>query len=604
MNLQIQLSVIKNQRSHSSGLLKLSLLSTLCFNLAAVFPIAPALASQTEGIEHSTEFSADTINTHAVDIPTTIKTIPAIASYDPLSSVNGEESTVSDGLDRVTNVNQLRDVAPTDWAFEALQSLVERYGCIVGYPDRTYRGDRVLTRWEFAAGLNACMNVMERLLQESVAVLKEDIDKLKRLAQEFETELAALGARVDNLESRVAFLEEHQFSTTTKLSGNAIFSLADLFGADSSKNQTVFQERVNLNLITSFTGRDQLLLALYAGNVPFFPIGGFTLPTTTAGGIPVNSSEGALSSTFAANTGNSLTLYGAAYVFPVGQQAQVFILGASTGIASMVPKLNPHLDDNASGTGAISQFGQHNAIYTLGATGGGAGAGVNFQLSPQFLLTGAYAADEASNPEPGGGLFNGGYSAFGQITWTPSSKFSLAATYTNTYFTSGRFGFNYDGLPLEGTAVANTLAGQTRLAPGPFFNPSPVMTNSYGVQASYKLSPGFTISGWFGATYARLIGEGDGTILNYALTFAFPDLGKEGNLLGLVVGAEPYLTRFEGGTPQSFQTDIPLHLEAFYRYQVTDNISITPGFIVLTAPNQDASNGVDAISTVRTTFTF
>ncbi|MGK7956261.1 MAG: iron uptake porin, partial [Crocosphaera sp.] len=105
--------------------------------------------------------------------------------------------------DQVTSVSELRDVSPTDWAYEALRSLVERYGCIVGYPDRTFRGNRATSRWEFAAGLNACLNTMERLIQENVAVLREDIEKLKRLMQEFEAELAALGARIDNLEGRV-----------------------------------------------------------------------------------------------------------------------------------------------------------------------------------------------------------------------------------------------------------------------------------------------------------------------------------------------------------------------------------------------------------------
>lgn len=32
-------------------------------------------------------------------------------------------------LNQITNVNQLRDVAPTDWSYEALRSLVDRYGC-------------------------------------------------------------------------------------------------------------------------------------------------------------------------------------------------------------------------------------------------------------------------------------------------------------------------------------------------------------------------------------------------------------------------------------------------------------------------------------------
>ncbi|MGB3636575.1 MAG: iron uptake porin, partial [Rivularia sp. (in: cyanobacteria)] len=62
------------------------------------------------------------------------------------------------GMSQVTNVNQLSDVQPTDWAFQALQSLVERYGCIAGYPNGTFRGNRAMTRYEFAAGLNACLD--------------------------------------------------------------------------------------------------------------------------------------------------------------------------------------------------------------------------------------------------------------------------------------------------------------------------------------------------------------------------------------------------------------------------------------------------------------
>jgi len=84
------------------------------------------------------------------------------------SSQQINTSVYQGSMSQVTSVNQLRDVSPTAWAYEALRSLVERYGCIVGYPDRTFRGDRATTRWEFAAGLNACLNVMERLIQDGV----------------------------------------------------------------------------------------------------------------------------------------------------------------------------------------------------------------------------------------------------------------------------------------------------------------------------------------------------------------------------------------------------------------------------------------------------
>ncbi|MCC8456036.1 iron uptake porin, partial [Streptomyces rochei] len=64
---------------------------------------------------------------------------------NPLNRELSEDNTSS--MDQVTSVSQLSDVKPTDWAFQALQSLVERYGCIAGYPDGTYRGNRAMTRY-------------------------------------------------------------------------------------------------------------------------------------------------------------------------------------------------------------------------------------------------------------------------------------------------------------------------------------------------------------------------------------------------------------------------------------------------------------------------
>src|SRR4028119_1759412 len=86
------------------------------------------------------------------------------------SEVNEQVTSVSqltaqsDNLGQVTSVSQFSDVQPTDWAFQALQSLVERYGCIAGYPDGTYRGNRALTRYEFAAGVNACLDRVNELI--------------------------------------------------------------------------------------------------------------------------------------------------------------------------------------------------------------------------------------------------------------------------------------------------------------------------------------------------------------------------------------------------------------------------------------------------------
>jgi hypothetical protein len=136
------------------------------------------------------------------------------------------------------------------------------------------------------------------------------------------------------------------------------------------------------------------------------------------------------------------------------------------------------------------------------------------------------------------------------------------------------------------------------------FNGRPVIANSYGGQVSFQPSSSFVINGWFGYTNARLIGKGDGQILTYALNVGFPNLGKAGNFLGFVLGAEPYLTKFEGGNPQSFRVDVPFHIEAFYRWQLNDRIAVTPGFIWLTTPNQDNRNDGTVIGVLRTTFNF
>jgi len=87
-------------------------------------------------------------------------------------------------LAQVTSVSELRDIEPTAWYYEAIKSLVERYGCTTGFGDRTYRVNRKIVRVEVASITNACMNVSERLAQENIAALREDIEKSKNFLAE------------------------------------------------------------------------------------------------------------------------------------------------------------------------------------------------------------------------------------------------------------------------------------------------------------------------------------------------------------------------------------------------------------------------------------
>ncbi|MFN9533975.1 MAG: iron uptake porin, partial [Pseudanabaena sp.] len=218
----------------------------------------------------------------------------------------------------VTSVSQLSDVRPTDWAFTALQSLVERYGCIAGYPDRTFRGKQATSRYEFAAGLNACLDKINEIISAGLAdkVSKQDLATLQKLQEEFAAELATLRGRVDALDAKTAKLEAQQFSTTTKLRGEAIFGLVG--GSDGTtttgvdKTNIAFNYRVRLNLDTSFTGKDLLRTRLQASNTANF--------TDLAG-----SNSTRLSYDGFATSANNFEINRLYYRFPVGDNFKVYV---------------------------------------------------------------------------------------------------------------------------------------------------------------------------------------------------------------------------------------------------------------------------------------
>ena len=487
--------------------------------------------------------------------------------------------TADSALAQVTSVTQLSDVQPTDWAFQALQSLVERYGCIAGYPDGSYRGQRALTRFEFAAGLNACLDRVNELIAAGLAdvATQADLATLQRLQEEFAAELATLRGRVDALEARTAELEANQFSTTTKLVGETVFGLADLFGGETGEdNNTIFGSRTRLRFETSFMGEDQLLARLQWGNFEMFDS-----TATDRGNGATN--EPRLS--FDTDTNGNVELDILHYQLPIGDRVTTYIL--ANGANAEYDFTNTISPFDSSGTGAISRFGRRNpAVYR---TPGNAGLGVNFEFSDAVRLDLAYLAAEPSAPNDGAGLFNGEYSAFAQLTLTPNDRLSLGLTYVNAYY--------------QGTIDSGTGSALADLNLG-----LPIITNAYGAQVNFAISEGLEIGGWAGYTFARVISTGDGEIFNFAGYLAFPDLGAEGNLGGLIVGMQPRLQEASSNLAAVLgadeDEDTGLHIEAFYRYQITDNIAITPGVVWLTAPNHDADNDDIVLGTIRTTFRF
>ncbi len=558
---------------------------------------------------------------------------PVLSNGSALTEASLQDPSVIVG--QVTSVSQLSDVKPTDWAFQALQSLVERYGCIVGYPDKTFRGNRALTRYEFAAGLNACLDRVNELIAASTAdlVKKEDLATLQKLQEEFATELATLRGQVDALEARTTTLEKQQFSTTTKLNGEIIFAISGVQGGDRAlnsdqqrqvdnpaltaaarntlingflpngrgvRNNTIFSDRVRLNLDTSFSGKDRLRTRLQARNTTQFnnAVTGTNMTRLGFDGV-------------SAGSDNAVELSRLEYRFPLGDQTNVFIgTGTNDGLEynDIVPTVSP-LESSANGS--ISRFGRFNPIYRAST---GTGLVINHKFGPEYTLGNKFTLSlgylvptaTASNPINNNGLFNGSYAALGQLLFQPTPALSLAFTYTNAYYVGGA---GVTGG--TGSAFANNP-----------FNGSNTTANAFGLEGSFRLSPGMIVSAWGGYTRAEARQQGAGAnptvnrgdkadIWNWALTLAFPDFLKEGNLAGIVVGQPPRVGSSDYGIRNPLVTsarrrdlDTSLHVEGFYRYRLNDNISITPGLLVIFNPEHNNSNDTEYVGTIRTTFVF
>ncbi|MBD2082600.1 iron uptake porin [Leptolyngbya sp. FACHB-17] len=512
-------------------------------------------------------------------------------------------------LAQVTSVSQLSDVRPTDWAFQALQSLVERYGCIAGYPDRTFRGNRATTRYEFAAGLNACLNRINELIAASTAdlVKKEDLATLQKLQEQFAAELATLRGRVDSLEARTTTLEKQQFSITTKLNAEVVLGITGAAAGrdfirrefdpvtgtstevlDRVSRNTIVGNRIRLNFDTSFTGRDNLRTRLQAANLSALPasVSGDQLTT-----------EGALR--FAGGDNNEVVIDALNYTFPIGENTTVVVEANAGAIDDFTDTLNPYLDGDG-GSGALSHFGTRNSIYYLGNGTAGTGLGLRHKFGDALELSLGYLSGEPNSPAAGDGLFNGSYGALAQLTFRPTERLGIGLTYIHAY------NVDFAGNGSVGSTRANFRSlGDT----GFLANNVPTSANAYGISATFQLAPQLVLNGAVGYANAQSLQPGQrGTldIWNWSVGLAVPDFLKKGSVAGVIVGMEPKVTGARGtfGSAVGRDRSTSLHVEGFYQYQLNDNIAITPGIIWLTAPNHDDRNDDIVIGTIRTTFTF
>ncbi|MBD2452780.1 carbohydrate porin [Nostoc sp. FACHB-87] len=553
---------------------------------------------------------------------------PAIKSEAEIQdSSASHELQTSDNNDnpQVTSVSQLSDVQPTDWAFQALQSLVERYGCIAGYPNGSYRGNRAMTRYEFAAGLNACLERVNELIATATSdlVKKEDLATLQKLQEDFAAELATLRGRVDALEGRTAELEANQFSTTTKLNGEVI--IAGIGATGGAPNQgdpnIILVNRVRLNLSTSFTGKDLLITGLQAYNFLGGVDGSGSLQNSLglASDLLVSSSArtsfeplfpGFDVKTLSPQSANSVQLYKLLYVFPVADKLTLFA-GTAAEATDAFPAITPFYGE---GNESISRFAGLNPVARVSGGTSGTGlasaAGFIFSISPQLDFRALYGSVNANIPQEAGdivpgvsntplgaGVFGGSNVISTQLTFKPTNSIDVGLNYAHSYHEINILG---TGLVRDDIgALAGVELG------------TPVTLNSVGGTLTWRFSPKVALSG-YGA--AMFVDASSGGAVNASTTFTswmvglhFNDLFKSGNNAGIIFGQPLFRSDASGSAqlaPDGVNRATPYHLEAYYRFKLTDNISITPGAFVLFNPEGDSRNETTTVGVLRSTFTF
>jgi len=506
-------------------------------------------------------------------------------------------------LNQVNRVFQLQDVSPNDWAFEALRNLVERYGCIAGYPDGTFRGNRALTRYEFAAGLNACLQQIERLMANgSNKVTRQDLATLERLIQEFEAELASLGTRVDNLEGQVATLENNQFSTTSKLNGNVVFDLAvadgdqkavaapeqnispEVFGEEVAdvEDGVQFTNRTRLNFDTSFTGRDRLRTRLEFSN-------NFTLAEATG--------KSAATRNLTAGNRDGIVLDQLMYSFPVGDRI-IGHIGATGVLVDDIFNAGPTA---SFAYNSINLFAAYNNLIYDVSSSNGAAIGANIFLNEIMQLDLGYFTAQGVSNNPEEGLFGGDYSGGAQLGFD-FGQVDLSFAYLHSYQSGRRFSDLSSFVGSPGAALPFLVDNN---GDGLRETSRASSADHFGVHANWRVSQGVNLGGYFGLVYAQVEQgtDGDAKIVNWAVNTAFPDLGKDGSVLLVVFGQPPKLVNSEGtAVPEDPDTGYVLDVE--YQYPINNNISIVPGINVLFNPDHNEDNDTIYVGRLRTTFSF
>ena len=458
--------------------------------------------------------------------------------------------------EQVSSITQLSDVKPTDWAYQALSNLVDRYGCVAGYPNGTYGGSKAMTRFEAAALLNACLDRVT-----------EVTDELQRLIKEFDAELTIITARVDGLESKVGQLQATQFSTTTKLKGEANFVLGGVPGykttTGANAGNTAFNYDLRINFDTSFTGKDLLRTRLRSGNFSSQPFG------SSSSLLKLDKAE----TSQGTGTSSNVWLDRLYYTFPVSKSVKL-TAGALVRNTEMAWIPSAYKSDILD----FFQLGGTSGVYNK-ATGQGFGAQYTQPGKQGFLANLNYVAENGSDSSTGVFDSAGKLNTLAQVGYR-APQWGAAVGYR--YGTEGSRVRNYNALGGGSGALVN---GQ---------DSNSVAFNAYWQPKTSGIVPSIS----FGYGYNGVTGSGKATGATNSQSWftglQWSDVFAKGNSAGVAYG-QP--SNSENASKASM-------LEVFYKYRVSDNIAITPA-VFYVSDNQGAKNAASNWGgVIQTTFKF
>jgi len=477
------------------------------------------------------------------------------------------------------------DIRPGDWAYLALQNLLKRPGCGSPLAREAFQRSQGIPRQQAAILLNRCL--------AQIPVSNEDLPRLHQLLN---NEFAILSGAMQDLSVKLEGLEAQSFAATTKLKADATMTLGGIpnYGRNGSPNSkaggnTTFNYEFHLNFYTSYTGKDLLRVRLGAGNFGSYPFG-----TSTSNVFKLIRTEG----------GNDVPyldrLY---YQFPLGKHDQYRLtVGALARNTEMVWIPSVYHSDVLDFFGTAGSGGVYNKAL-------GEGIGINWRqavapgkpawlVSLNTVVNGSAVNSENSSCSPSCrngdsgadssfGVFNAksGINTLAQLGYQ-ASTWGVAIGYRfGTTQTAVRTANGVAGNPLVAGQQDNSLA----------FN---LYWRPYQAGWFPSISTGFGYNIVSSSTAANAAQSSR----SWMAGFQWDNILGSSNIAGLAVGQPAHSAGATGGSPWL--------LEVFYRFFLSDNLSVTPAlFYGRGVSTSNANNGGQPIfnglgGLIQTTFEF